>query len=304
MADELLTTLSFSLWLRLEETPLFSAFKPCEISRWLLNQELPELSAYVSTVSLLKMGDSLYKLDGQHLKQAFLSGQKGIPDVLFAKTYEVDAKLFAQLVQSLGHMVNNEPPSPQDEIKLIFNDLGLVLSSDRIRNGFISEALNIALRGNQRIYQDKRRQWRDEIDMKKAVSVMSEELLLMDSLNLKAKIFNTGVLSACLIMLAIQSDIKDFIVRLNNETGETKGEKYDPVECVLRAIKFYKASAPSSKRRGTITLCQITVQSILLWLQGKDSSEYWRKTDLIGVDHLPLVRKLRHLKGLHEATDI
>lgn len=304
MSDELMVKLPFSAWLRLEESPLFLTFGTSEMMDWLLKQELPEMSTYVNTVSLLKIGDRLYKLDGQHLKLAFLSGQQGIPNELFTKTYEVDASFLAKLTQSVGDIAKPEPLTPQDEIKLIYNELGVAFISDRISNGFISEALNIVLRGHSRIYQDKRRAWRNEIDMKKAITVMREELLLIDAFILKPKVFNTGVLAACLIMLVTQNSIKQFIVRLNNEEGGTLGDKYDPVECVLRAIKQYKQSALAARRRGTISLCQITVQAILLWMQGEESPDYWHKNDLIGIDHLPYVKQLRQIKGINEATDL
>jgi hypothetical protein len=299
-----LIKLSFGDWLKLEESVLFNSFPPSEAAAWLLQQEVEELAAYSSQVSLIKIGNNLYKLDGKHLKQAFLTGHTYLPAFLIAQVYEAEGAFFNALDDKLTHVDKDEPPSPQDEIKLIYNELGLDFKSDRIRSGFISEMLNIALRGNQRIYQDKRKLWRNEINMKKAVSTLRDELLVLDGLKLKPKVFNTGVLAACLIMLSVNKNFNEFIVRLNEEQGENLDDKYDPVECVLRAIKFYKASSPASKRRGTVALCQITVQAILLWLEGRESPDYWRKTDLLGIDYMPYVNKLRQIKCVNTETDI
>jgi len=300
--------LTYLEWLAIRE-PLFFSFMEITTTKedHCLTLHNPSyLSAYSAWVALVRVGDNLYKLNGKQRKEAWSTGKIQPPENLSAQVFDISEAIFLALNADAQKLQLDQLP-PNDTVKLAVADLGLNFTSERLKSGFINEAINIALRGKQRALQDKRSaREKQDIDIKKAITVFSQELMLIDHLNPKPEIFVTGVLSGALIMLGLNKDIREFLVRLSEQRGEIIEDSHDPVSCLLGAIHSYsfRMTQKLMKARMSIDLCKKTIQAILLWEKGPESPRYWRKKDLTGVDHLPYIRELKQLKGINENRDL
>jgi hypothetical protein len=299
-----LLRLSYQDWLTIEEPIVFSYAIASEEHSVLSLKQAKSLTAFSLLVAVLRVGDTLYKLTGKHRKQEWLSGTTPPPDHLIALVIDVSESDFLALNrEAQNQRMENLPPN--ETVKLIYEELGLVFSSDRLKGGFILETLNIALRGKPRALQDKRFVWeKEEINAKNAIQLFSEELRLIDSLKPKSEIFVSGVLGGALLMLGINREVKDFLRRLNDGQGETRDGLEDPVSGLLRAIDVHRTSDPAIPARMAADICRKTIQAILLWKEGADSPKYWRKKLLSGVDPRPFIRELKSLKQINEHKDL
>ena len=262
------------------------------------------LSDYSSQVTLLRVDEKLFKLDGKQRKIVWESGKIKPPEHLIAQVFYMTASDF-DAVNTDARNKRLEMLPPHEVVKIFYQELGLNFSSERLRQGFITEALNIALRGRQRAFQDRRLdREKEEIDIKKAIQVFTQELVMLDEMNASANIFVTGVLSGTLIMLGLNKPIEEFLLRLNNNQGSEQDSLRDPVALLLSAIAIFKKSPKNNIPRISIELCKKTIQAIESWLEGPESEKYWRKRELTGIDQMPYVHELRQLKNISEHTDL
>ncbi|MDO8941071.1 MAG: hypothetical protein Q7U98_18105 [Methylicorpusculum sp.] len=247
----------------------------------------------------------LYKLDGKQRQTVWLSGKSTPPEYLMAQIIELAEADFNALNAEV-EQCHWETLSPHERVKATYQSLGLNFRSERLRGGFIVEALDIALRGRPRALQDKRlAAERQELNLKKAISLLSPELMLIENLNPKSPIFVTGVLAGALIMLGINKKTEEFFTKLNNQQGQVKEGFEDPVEGLARAIIQSQRDGPLAMHAQlSIELCKKTIQAIGLWEEGVDSSKYWRKRALCGVDHMPYIRELKRLKLINDQRDL
>ncbi|MEQ1638940.1 MAG: hypothetical protein ABL903_19950 [Methylococcales bacterium] len=296
--------LSYPEWLAIQEPLFFNFVETQEDKQWLFLQQENGLAPYTTQIALIRVDKKFYKLTGKQRQKMWSSGKIDPPDFLIAQIFDLTEIQFSALNAEAKKMQMKE--LPLNEInKSIYEELGLVFSSARLKQGFINEAINIALRGRQRSLQDKRETHeKQDIDMKKAIQLFTPELTFIDNINPKADIFATGVLAGALIMMALNKPIKDFLIRLNDRQGETKNGFNDPIENLLKAIYSHRMDQRPIQAQMSITLCKKTIQAITLWEEGPQSAKYWRKRDLTGIDHRPYVRELRLLKQINAIRDL
>jgi hypothetical protein len=302
-----LAELSLQEWLDIKESEFFKFIQNEEENNWLFLQQASILSVFSTSLALAKVNGELYKLNGQQRQLAWTSGKLQAPENLIAQIIEITAADFLALTEEI--QAKRKASLPVNEyVKAIYKELGLSFNSARFKEGLISEAITVAFRGRPRALQDKRFiKERVELNLKKAIELFSEELLFIDGLNPKPELFLTGVLAAALIMLGGTSpntDIREFLVRLNNQQGEIKDGLEDPVAGLLRVLEGYRMSDRNAQSHMTIDLCKKVIQSITLWQEGADSPKFWRKKLITGIDHMPYIRKLKHQKQVYEAMDL
>lgn len=293
--------MSFADWLVIAELEFFDVDEGDHDD---FVQHIPSLYAYSITVALVKVGNTLFKLSGKRRKEAWLNGTLSKPDYLMALIFDMTEEDFQTLcIEAKTKQFEALPP--HEVVKAAYNELGLTFVSERLRNGFINEAIHIALRGRQRTLQDKRSiREREDINMKKAIELFKSELLLIDGLLPKSDIFTTGVLAGSLIMLALNKPITEFLKRLNDNQGQTKDGLADPIECLLKAIHRHKISQRTMQPRMAIDLAKKTVHAIAIWLEGDQSAKYWRMRDLTGHELMPLIMELKQLKMINAERDL
>lgn len=291
-------------WLNLPEPPFFDSMADQDEGFWLMLKEITGLKSAIDSVTLVELDRVTYKLDGRIRKGLWQSGKLTPPETLLAQVYEISQDDFALLNQA-ANSKRAQALAPNDAVKGIYQELGLEFSSERIKSGFIYDAINIALRGKPRSLQDKRHSSeKEEVDMRKAIKLFEQELMLLDSLNPKPDIFVTGVLAACLIMLGTHHDLKEFLQRVNSGKAEYQEGLEDPVAGLIRVIQRHRVDDQAMPAHLAIDLCRKTIQSITLWEEGRDSPLYWRRKLVSGVDHLPYVRALRRAKHIDDQRDL
>jgi hypothetical protein len=297
--------LPYEQWLTITEPDYFAQTDSSSEAHWRAVQASSALNAYLNTVSLIRLEpDQLIKLNGGRRKQLWTSGALEPPLFIAADVYTLTPDEFATLSKRLyTEQLENLPP--HEVVIAAYKELDLDFSSERLNKGFITEALNIALRGKPRAQQDKRSiREKQDINITKAIGALQEELLALDGLNLKPDIFVTGVLAAALLMVALDKDNIGFFRRLNNLDGQVSDEGLlDPLEALLSVLDSYKGKRITQVRL-QLELCGKTVKAVLLWNQGRDSTKYWTKNTLRLIDYLPYIREMKRKKGIHEANDL
>jgi len=297
-------SLTFIDWLMIAEPVFYGAIEDHEENNWLFLQGATFLPDYGSHVMLLKVDKTLYKLDGKYKKQYWLANQQTAPEFLVGHVFEMPESQFKELNnRALAHL--RSLMSPQEVIKLIYEELGLVLTSERLKHGTIYDPLNILLKEISREISNAPKRVKailtnEEIDTKKLINIFRDELIEIDKLDVKPNIFVSGILAGALIMLAIHknnSRVKEFLQYLNEQRGQTKDDTFDPVMLTLKALNKYERSTGAIKQRFTPYLCQVTVQAISIWIEGEDSPNYWRVRVSSGVDLLPYMKAIREIKG-------
>jgi hypothetical protein len=296
--------LGFEEWLALPEPPFFDQIGDQDESHWLLLLQAVSLRSAIDLVLLVDLDGARYKLDGNVRKALWQSGKLPRPDSLLAQVFAISPEDFSALSHAKS-IKNAQSLAPNEAIQAIYQELGLEFSSDRIKSGFIYDAINIALRGKPRNLQDKRYSLeKEEVDMRKAIKLFSQELALIDSLNPKPDLFVTGVLAACLIMLGTHRDLSEFLQRFNTGQVEYRDGLEDPVAGLIRVIQRHRADDHAMPSHLSIDLCRKAIQSITLWEEGRDSPLYWRRKLVSGVDHLPYVRALKRAKHIDGQRDL
>lgn len=292
--------LPFSDWLAVPEPDFFGDSGENGFSV----QHLPSLYNFSTTVVLLKVGDSLFKMNGYSRKEGWLNGSCLAPNEVTALVYNVSEPDFLMLcVDARAKRIASLPPN--EVVKDIYARLRLEFKSDRLRHGYITEAIHISLRGRPRNLQSRRlARDRYDIDMRKAIEIFTNELLLIDSLSPKPDIFLTGVLAGSLIMLGLNKPITKFLQLLNDKQGETKDGLSDPVTCLLKVIHRHKISHRVIQPKMSIDLAKKTVHAIAIWLEGEQSPKYWRMRDLIGHELVPLITEMKQLKMINAERDL
>jgi len=298
-------TLRYEEWLEIEEPSFYAQLnRPTEL-QWREIETIASLSPYLNALALIRVKkDQLYKLNGRQRLQLWTSGALKKPEFITADLYDLTQDEFKILSTKLyTQQLENLPP--HELVISLYKEMGLTFSSDRLNKGFITEAINIALRGKPRAQQDKRSvREKQDINIKKAINTLKDELSALDGLNLNSELFLSGVLAAALIMVVIDKNNIKFFQHLNKLEGQVSSDGLlDPIEALLRVIDSYKSKRVAQVRM-QLELCGKTIKAILLWNQGIESPKYWTKNVLRFTDYQSYIREMKRIKGIHEARDL
>lgn len=298
-------TMCYEEWLEIEEPSFYAQLnRPSEL-QWQEIETIASLSPYLNALTLIRVNkDQLYKLNGRQRLLLWTSGALKKPEFITADIYDLTQDEFKILCTKLyTQQLENLPP--HELVISLYKEMGLTFSSDRLNKGFITEAINIALRGKPRAQQDKRSvREKQDINIKKAINTLKDELSALDGLNLNSELFLSGVLAAALIMVAIDKNNIKFFQHLNKLEGRVSSDGLlDPIEALLRVIDSYKSKRVAQVRM-QLELCGKTIKAILLWNQGIESPKYWTKNALRFTDYQSYIREMKRIKGIHEVRDL
>jgi hypothetical protein len=301
--------LPYADWLKIEESFIFSFISDKENTTLLDLEEGVYLAPFSQLVSVVRVNNSLYKLNGKKRKAFWASKDRTPPEFLIAQIIDLSEANFLALNNKVKNLLTGKQPLRPNELneslKFYYEKLGMTLKSDRLKDGFIIDALNLALRGKPRVLQDKRLVLeKEEIDMIKALKIFKDNLKFIDDLQPKSEIFISGVLGAILLMMGLKKYSNNFIIRLNNLDGKIKNGLEDPVAGLLRAIENNRTGDPSVPAQMTVDIYRKTIQAILLWEEGPESPRYWRKKILSGVNSKPYIREFKSLNQLNDFRDL
>ncbi len=267
--------------------------------KWLSLAKSHTLNDYIASVDVALINGNYYKITGLIRKGLWEKGALAKPDTLTICIYTLDQLAYDELIGAL-YPVSIKNRS-QETVLACYSRLGLTFNSNRLKHGYITEAINIALRGEPRALQDKR-SLRNEVNIDSAIEIFKDELILIDGIKPDPKLFSTGILAAALLILSINPLLIKFFTRLNKLEGETKNERNDPVESLLRIIESMKKKS-TSEGKFQVDLCAKTIRAIQAWNAGVDNDKYWLKR-LNSVDFLPDIRKMKSIKNIHGIKEL
>jgi hypothetical protein len=292
--------MSYTDWLALSEPEFFDQEGESDF----LVKHAASLHYYSIVVSVVRVNNQLFKLNGKRRKEAWINEELPRPDLLTLLIFNLSDRDFRNLCkEAKSQRIANLPA--HELVKHAYAEVGLVLVSDRLKNGYITEAIHIALRGKQRHLQNKRLpSERHDVNIQKAIDHFKYELSLIDGIAPRPEIFSTGVLAGALIMLGMNKNILVFLERLNEGCIEERNQSIDPVGCLLKAINRHQLSNKSMQARMAIDLCKKTIHAIKIWLEGVDSPRYWRMRDLSGHELMPIIKEMKQLKEINEERDL
>lgn len=302
-----LVELDFNFWFDLQEEPLTYDIKGQLTKRlmgeWEKISHYPDLSFYLNQVivvndDLNNPDKSFYKLNGRIRKKLWESGVLDRPETLLAQVVRLKNPEFS-LLSGLIYPVSARAAIKTSIID-IYQELGLSFQSTRLKHGNIAEALNICLRGSPAHLQDRRTY--KEINLKSAIELFREELILLDDLMIDQNIFVTGVLAAALIFLGINKNNIIFFDQLNKNEVHQKNDSLNPVGALIKMINYLKSTS-GSQSKIQVELCSKTANCILAFQNGPDSNKYWIK-QLRNISLAPYIRKMREIKGITKKRDL
>lgn len=241
-----------------------------------------------------------YKVDGHTRGYLWEKGELPRPDRLYATIYRVasEAELKA-LYETFD--APTAAKTRYDQIYAAYRECGFQPRSNRLRHGFLNDALNIALRGAVRTQQER---GRPEVNLYRAVAVFKPELELLDGLDPQPQPFYSGVVAAALIGLALfpVDRVLEFFEKLKRGEGNRKEGRSDPVDAVLTVISQMSRERTRIRAARQTELCARTLRGLLTWLAGpeKQRNQYWLQYGIKAVDMVPLLEKMKAKKGIRD----
>ena len=239
-----------------------------------------------------------YKVDGHTRGYLWEQGELPRPDHLHVTLYPVASRAELDALYE-AFDTSTAIRTGYDQVLAGFRDCGLQLQSKRLRQGFLNDALNIALRGATRELQDHHL---PELDVYRAVAVFKPELELLDGIDPQPLPFYSGVVAAALIGLTLFSPkrVLDFFGKLNRGEGNRKNGRSDPVDAVLIVVERMNMEKNAARTSLQSELCGRTLRGLLTWLDGpkKSRHQYWLQYLIHAVNLEPLIADMKTKKGL------
>ncbi len=251
---------------------------------------------YFSCLDVALINGVFYKINGIIRKKLWETEALEKPTTVIIHISKLSLDKYEAIVDTLYPLSARN--KSQDIILRCYKKHRLIFNSDRLRHGYISDALNIVLRSNTRTLQDKRT-LNQEINIDHAIKVFKNELIIIDNFNPDKNIFLTGILAAALLMISIDKNNTEFFIKLSRLEGSIKHDSLDPVEALLRAIEVIK-ERKTLDGKIQVEICSKAVKAVNLWKLGESSNKYWVKR-LSSVVFLAEIRKMKQIKNiLHE----
>lgn len=245
-----------------------------------------------------------YKVDGHTRGYLWEHGGLPRPDHLHVTLYRVASRAELDALYE-AFDTSTAIKTGYDRVLAGFRSCGLQLTSKRLREGFLNDALNIALRGATRELQDHRL---PELDVYRAVAVFKSELKLLDSLDPQPLPFYSGVVAAALIGLTLYPPkrVLQFFGKLNRGEGNRKNGRSDPVDAVLIVVERMNMEKKAAQTALQGELCGRTLRGLLTWLEGprKTRYQYWLQYLIQAVNVEPLILDLKIKKSIQDVPTL
>jgi hypothetical protein len=263
--------------------------------------------ATLCSVSAADLNGQLFKVDGHTRSYLWATNRLNPPATVMATVYR--CRTPAEL-HALYNMFDSQFAVEEryESVLAAYRAHNLTLTSARLREGMVVDALYIAVTGVARSNQ-KTGDASNELDMFKAIGYFRDELQLLDSVNPRGEVFHGGVVAAALLGLAIRPTGIRFFEELAKDgrrggfaTEAGPNGKRDPVAALLQWLWELKQSKSAWVKRSQEDLCARTLHALFKFLQGPESEDYWFEDVPAPEDIAPIIQTVRHLKGIDEPT--
>jgi hypothetical protein len=178
----------------------------------------------------------------------------------------------------------------------------LTLKSERLKNGMIGDALYIAWRGVARTMDKDGDE--DEMDIYNVVGTFGPELSLLDTVNPQNDVFQTGIVAAALLSLALDREHIGYFDRVSKREGSKRVGLLDPVEALLHMIGELKRRGSAWGKAQQQELCAAALTGAFAWKAGESHPHYWVKEALPPADIHEIVYRVREHKRANMVADL
>jgi hypothetical protein len=242
-----------------------------------------------------QVGDQVWKVDGHSRALLWANGSLPRPKSVFAKVFRCDSRdaLF-DLYSTFDHPAAAE--TLFDRVSGAYHQYQLTLKSERLKNGMIGDALYIAWRGVARTMDKEAEE--DDMDVYSVVGTFAPELSLLDTVNPQNDLFQTGVVAAALLSLALDTQLIGYFDQLSKREGNKRRGLLDPVEALLHMIGTLKGRRGAWGKAQQQELCAAALTGAFAWKAGDSHPHYWVKEALPPADIQEIVRRVRERKQL------
>lgn len=239
----------------------------------------------------------IYKVDGHDRAALWQKGTLKAPETVRITLYRPQTKSdFYRLYTAMRAPA--VAVSRMDTVQAAFREHDLKLTSRRLKQGHLYQALSLALQG-----QIKDTDKAQPLDVSWAVGTFCEELIALDSVNPRSEIYQTGLVAAALIGLSLYPDSLDFFERISNDQGNKVNGLMDPVECVLSIVNTIRLQQTSTIEAVQEDLCARALRAQMAWIRGDRESfeprmnntmkRFWFKRTIQAADIVDAVKKMR-----------
>lgn len=281
-------------WIRVPrypyQSPEFTERRTSDAYWKLLNRSARSSKLYLSVVTAATRGQDICKIDGhartELWKRGYLQSPQRVIVMLFEASDEKELAAFYNTVQRGARQF-------YEQVRAVYENLGISINSPRLRRGFIVDALNIVARGAPRAKQHKRT-YPNEINLAEVVGIFRSEIELLDSINPPFDVFYSGIIAAAILSLALDPKRLDFFAKLATKKGTKVEGRMNPIESVLNLLDDVRRR--SSQAQTHIDLCARTIRAVELWELGEKHSRYWLKNTLTPANLMAIVREVRRAK--------
>ena len=248
------------------------------------------------------VGDRVYKINGHKRAKLWTAGDFPRPKTIPATVYRCEdissAKMIFQKYRTSGAVERAD-----EEIKRGFAACGFTPLSYRLKHGKLAEPIYMAFRGGLWSEEDDR--FLQPIDFVEAVGVIKDELVILDALEPPQRLFNSGLIAAAFIGLALEPSSEAFFGRLARREGSKRLGLCDPVESVLNLSAMSEEMDVAAKRRFQEDLFRRALRGLDAWLrEQKTGEENWLKNKLQAADAAPWIERFRMAKGIEDRLDL
>lgn len=236
----------------------------------------------------------IYKVDGHTRSLLWMSGALPDPGLVFATVYRCQSREELNALYATFD-TQSAAVTMYDRVTGAYREQGLELRSKRLRAGTIVDALSIAQRGIARSTEAVG-ECDEDWDVYNAVATFAPELRLLDSVDPQPEVFHTGIVSAALLALALDTGTIDFFALLSRGRGSKREGLFDPVEAMLWRVARIKKQRSGWIKSQQEQLCAACLAALELWRAGESAAGYWSSGDFAPVNLPEVVKRVRELK--------
>ena len=294
--DSAVVTMPWQAWAKLPNHPRQRDVEQhAKASHWdKLKSPPPVLAGVLRRVTAAEFEGRWYKVDGHTRTYLWERGDLEPPETVEIVLYRPTTR------QELNDLyaafdAASAAQSQHDKVWGAIQEAGLELQSARLKRGFLTTALQVALHGFD---LGKGLPTKRGFDEYEAISLFARELKALDGVDPKWEAFTSGVIAAGLIGLTIDPAQTDFWSLLARQQGSMQLGKRDPIEGVLELIRETR----QRKEFSYDDHAQLCARVLNGWSSFRnfspDHERYWFKRRVRMIELAPLVAETREIKGM------
>ena len=305
MGDSYVAVMSLHTWLEMTGHPLWRKPSP-DIAKedyWQqVKSDRGALKENLRWTVAAELERKLIKLDG-HTRAVLWSKRKlPLPESVYVVVYRCTTRSELDALYARYHFTPADQPL-HDQVLSAYTACGLDLKSPRLQSGMIGLALRIAAYGTSKYAKRKRpgqnSDEADPSDVVREVRMFAEELRQLDLIGPPIEMFQTGVVAAALLAIALDREYLQYfslLAQRKDREIRRKNGLLDPVGGLLNMIGSLQKVRGSWHKEQQLQLCASALTGAFAWKEGESHPHYWVKEALPPADLQEIVRRVQDLK--------